>query len=381
MNRKEIAEIRRRFNPERTNVTLIRGCYVNQNKEIISEFAQSPLALPEEEAEKYLTIFKKTLSGTPDKNLIDLAFSTEQVRESEEHALLMALRDSALTDDEAVETFFARVIDNITMEDNYLILLMHDAYDVPSFTTDDQQNDSGTDVFHYILCSICPVRLTKPALRYCAEENEFHTRQLDWIVNQPEVGFMFPVFDDRMANIYNAQLYLRDPSQTYDDLTNVLFNAERPMPAAEQRETFQEILEESLGEECSLDLIQSVHEQLSERIKEQQADKEAEPLKISRNEMRNMLTDCGVSEERVDAFTAQYDERLGEGCDLSPVNIVEPKQFNLRTPEVTIRVDPSRTDIIETRVIDGKKYILIRAEEGVEVNGVNISIGDQSAPF
>lgn len=382
MNRKEIAEIRKRFNPERNNVTVIRGCYVNQEGEIISDFAASPLAMPQEEADKYLSIFKKTLSGVPDKNLVDMSFTTEQVREGAEHALLMKLRDSALTDDAAVSEFFAHIIETFRLEDNYLILLMHDAYDVPAFTLDDQPSDAGADVFHYLVCSICPVRLSKPALRYCASENEFHTRQLDYIVNMPETGFMFPTFDERKTNIYNALLYLRDPAKTYDELTGALFNAERPMPADEQKETFREILEESLGEECNLEVVQAVHEQLSEKIREQQADKEAEPLKVTRNEMRNMLSECGVSSEKVETFTEQYDEKFGAGVDLSPVNIVEPKKFSVKTPDVVINVDPDRTDLVQTRIIDGVRYILVRAEEGVEVNGVNISIADgQACPF
>ena len=383
MNRKEIAEIRRRLNPERSNATLIRGCYVNRNREIISQFGQSPLAMPEEEAEKYLSLFSKTLSGTPDKNLVNIGFSAEQTREGEEHRLLMALRDSALTDDDAVQAFYQRVIETLDLEDNYLILLMHDAYDVPSFSTDGEKMEDGSDVFHYILCGVCPVRQTKPALMWDAAGNEFRPRQLDWIVNAPELGFMFPAFDDRVSNIYNAVYYLRDPGKPYDEFSAALFNAqEKPMSALEQKETFQAILEDSLEEECSYDLVQSVHEQLSERIREQQADKEAEPLKLSRNEMRDMLRDSGVSPERVEAFSAQYDERLGEGVDLSPVNIVEPRQFSVRLPDVVIRIAPERADLIETRVIDGKKYLLIRAEEGVEVNGVNIAITDpEDSPF
>ncbi len=383
MNRKEIAEIKRRLNPERTNATIIRGCYVNQDREIISQFAQSPLAMPEDEAEKYLSLFGKTLSGTPDKNLVSVGFSPEQVREGEEHRLLMALRDSALTDEEAVQSFCAHVIDTLDLEDNYLILLMHDAYDVPSYTTDGQKAEDGSDVFHYILCAVCPVRLSRPALCWSPEDNGFRPRQQDWIVAPPELGFMFPAFDDRAANIYSALCYLHDPAKPYDELSEALFNAqERPMPAMQQRETFQGILQDALEEECSYEVVQSVHEQLSEKIREQQADKEAEPLKVSRNEMRDMLRDSGVSPERVEAFTAQYDERLGAGVDLSPVNIVEPKQFSVKLPDVVIRIAPERADLIETRIIEGKKYLLIRAEEGVEVNGVTIAITDpEESPF
>ncbi len=383
MNRKEIAEIRRRLNPERTNVTLIRGCYVNRDREIISQFAQSPLAMPEEEAEKYLALFSKTLSGTPDKNLVNIGFSADQVRDGEEHRLLMALRDSALTDDAAVQAFCEHVISTLDAEDNYLILLMHDAYDVPSFSADGARAEDGSDVFHYIICSVCPVRQSKPALRWDAAKNEFRTRAVDWIVNAPETGFMFPAFDDRAANIYSAVYYLRDPGTPHDELSAALFNAEeKPLSADEQRETFRSLLEDSLEEECSYDLVQSVHEQLSERIREQKADREADPLRISRNEMRGMLRDAGVSPERVEAFGVQYDERLGAGVDLSPVNIVEPKSFSVKLPDVVIKIAPERADLIETRVIDGRKYLLIRAEEGVEVNGVNIAITDpEESPF
>ena len=88
-----------------------------------------------------------------------------------------------------------------------------------------------------------------------------------------------------------------------------------------------------------------------------------------------MLQECGVSEERVAAFEARYDEEFG-AADLRVQNIVDVKKFELRTPDVVVKVNPERSDLIQTRTIDGSRYILIRADEGVEVNGVNISISD-----
>ena len=41
MNEKEVSELRRRFRQDRSNITHIRGCYVNEAKEIVSEFDQS----------------------------------------------------------------------------------------------------------------------------------------------------------------------------------------------------------------------------------------------------------------------------------------------------------------------------------------------------
>ena len=193
MNKNEISEIRRRLNPDKNNITVLRGCYVNEKREIVSELYESMLSLPQEEGEKYLSIFKRTLSGIPGKTLVDVVFRPDQVMDGEEHKLLMKLKDSALRDEESVQEFYRRAIDSIEMEGRYLLLLVHDAYDVPAKFRDQFKADEVTDeVFHYILCAVCPVRQTKPALSYFSAENEFHNRELDWVVSAPEVGFLFP---------------------------------------------------------------------------------------------------------------------------------------------------------------------------------------------
>lgn len=375
MNKKDIAEIRRRFSLEHNNITCIRGCYVNSQGEVISSFTRSLVGMSQEEAEKYLAIFKRTLSGVQGQNLLDIDFTPEQVMEGQEHRLLMALRDSALKDDGPAEFFFQQIIENLHLEDHYLILVMHDGYDVPYRTQDENRvAEMSTEVFHYILCSICPVKLTKPTLSYDAAENDFRSRESDWIVGPPEMGFLFPAFEERSADIYRALYYTRDTAENHEDFVSALFRSQLPMPAAAQKEAFQAILQETLQEDCSYEVMQTVHEQVMERLEEQKADKTAEPLKITKREVKDMLAECGVKPERMAAFEEKYNEEFGEQADLSAVNIVSPKQFEVRTPSVVIRVAPDRSDLVETRVIDGHPYILIRAEEGVEVNGVSVSI-------
>ena len=185
---------------------------------------------------------------------------------------------------------------------------------------------------------------------------------------------MFPTFDDRAANIYNALYYTRDTAELHDEFVDAVFHCDAPMPPAEQREIFQSVLEEALDDELSFDVVQTVHDQLRDMIETHEQDKAAEPLVISRREMTGMLESCGVPDEKLAAFEERYDARFGQGIELSARNITEPKKFEVRTPDVVVQVNPERSDLIETRVIDGFKYILIRAEEGVEVNGVNIAI-------
>lgn len=384
MNRNEIGEIRRRLNPDKNAISCIRGCYVNEKREIVSMFDRSLQSLPQEEGERYLSIFKKVLSGVPGKNLIDIAFRPDQVMDGPQHHLLSAMRNTKLKVDEGVMQFYQNIIDALQMEGNYLILLMHDAYDVPYRAKDDVKvDDASEEVFDYIVCAVCPVKLTRPALSYYAADNDFHECEQNWIVAAPEMGFMFPSFDDRGSNIYGALYYSRDLADLHDDFISAVFDADAPMPAAEQRETFQALLEDTIAEDLSYDVVQTVHEQIRDLIEEHKADKEADPLVVGKREVKTMLEACGVPEEKMAAFEERYDSEFGAGMPINAQNIVDEKKFEVRTPDVVIQVNPERSELVETRVIDGFKYILIRADEGVEVNGVTIRIAgaEADAPF
>ena len=377
MNRKEIAEIRRRLAIDKNAINCVRGCYVNERREIVATFNHSLMSLPQEEAEKYLAIFKRTISGLPGRNLIDVEFRPDQVMEGEAHGLLMGLNNTALTVDGGVEALCRRIIDSLEMEGNFLILMMHDAYDVPFRHMDESRSDViSEEVFNYILVSVCPVKLTKSALSYFAEDNAFHALEPDWVVAAPELGFMFPTFDDRATNIYSALYFTRDAADIHEAFIESVFNADAPMPAEEQKAAFQAVLEEALDEELNFDVMEALHDTLRERLEEHEKDKTAEPLEVSRREVVNLLENCGVPEEKVQAFQQKYSDTFGEAVSLPARNMVEPGKFQIRTPDVVVQVNPERSDLIETRVIDGVRYVLIRAEEGVEVNGVNINIAE-----
>ena len=386
MNRKEIAEIRRRLNPDKNAVSRIRGCYVSDRREIIAMFDCAPQNLPQEEWEKYLALFRRTLAGAPGRNLIDIAFRPDQVAEDDAHRLLMALRNTALAVDEGAQALFERIIGSLDIEGNCLILLLHDAFDVPFRHSDGYHADEiAEEVFNYILACVCPVKLTKPALSWFSEDHAFHARELDWVVAAPELGFMFPAFDDRASNIYGALYYTRDAANAHDGFVDAVFHTDAPMPAAEQKEIFQNVLEDALDEDLSFDVVQTVHGQLRDMIETHAQEKAEAPLEVSRREVSGMLQACGVPEERLAAFEERFDQEFGQGMSLQAQNIAEPKKFEVRTPDVVVQVNPKRSDLIETRVIDGFRYILIRAEEGVEVNGVSVNIAapeaDGDAPF
>ncbi|MBE6612064.1 MAG: DUF4317 domain-containing protein [Ruminococcaceae bacterium] len=371
---KEIAELRRRLNPDKNNIATLRGRYVNSQRETIHEFTESFALLPMEEIEKYLAIFRRAMSGTNGKNLIDAAFSIPQVESGKEHGLLTKLRDSRLRDDEAAKEFFDAAASGINIEGNALILLMVDTYDVPKKHRDDGDAGESEQMFTYIMCAVCPVKEAKSTLSYDAAKKAFHTRSCEWNVSAPELGFLFPAFDSRQTNIYNALYYVKNPADNCQSFADRVFGAELPLPADEQKEIFGASLSHALAEECTLEVVQAIHDDIAQRIEEHKTLAIAEPLTITRTDIAAVLESCEISEDKIADLKGRLDSEYGDLAELLPRNLVNPKQFEVKTPDVSIKVNPERGDLVETRVIDGVKYVLVRADSGVTVNGIDIEI-------
>jgi len=378
MTEKEIGEIRRHTRRDRSNMTAIYGCFVNDNREIISKFRLSTGMMPENEADKYFAALKRNLSGTIGKNLIDITFRTQQVADSPEHKLLMTLRDSQLKDEEALDTFYQKIVDSVVMDTAYLILIGCDAYDVPFKAKDDSvQADNSGETYRYILCGVCPVKQSKPVLEYKAQQKEFHDSAITQQMSAPVLGFLFPAFDNRSTNIYNALLYSKDAGNNHESFVTALFHTQPAMAAKDQKRSFEALLGSALNDECSLDVVQAVHSEIGQMIQMHKESKVEEPLMLSKESVKAVLASSGISEEKQAKFSVDYDETFGFEAQLHPRNVIDQKQFEIKTPDVTIKVNPERSDLIETRVIGGVKYILICADESVEVNGVSINITEE----
>ena len=373
MNQKELSELRRRFRPEKSAISHIYGCYVNGSREIISYLDEPMGMMPQEEAEKYLGLLKKALSGTLGRNLVDIVFSTQQVMDSDEHRFLMGLRDSQLKDGALRQSFYDKVIASLDMDgSNYLILLAHDAYDVPYKGRDGELQDDASDtVFSYIICCVCPVKDGKLELGFFSGENEFHSCAANQIVAPPELGFLFPAFDDRAANIYDALLYSKKADQLHQEFINAVVRTEPPLSAAEQREAFEGALTGALEDACSIEVVQAVHERLRDQIVQHKEIKDPEPLALTAGDIGNILRDCSVPEERVSAFLERCGERLGANVVLNPVNLIESGKFEVETADAKLSLDPEHSYLLEMRVIDGRQYLLFPADS-VTVNGLPV---------
>lgn len=374
MIKQEVNEIKRLYTPNRCSITRICGCYVDGEKNKKTEFKEAFLSLPEEEIFKYFELLRKTLSGSIGKNLLDLEFPLAAEEAGGTQEFLLRLRDSKLKDDTLLSEFYDKIIGNYEYVGNYLILLIHDAYDVPGKTTDGLTMDDASDtVYEYIMCCVCPVNLSKPGLSYNAEANEFHNRIRDWIVEMPQIGFLFPSFNDRGSDIHGTLYYTKNPEEAHPEFVDSILGAVLPLSAANQKETFHSLIEETLGDDAEYEVVKSIHENLTEMIDEHK--EIPEPLALDKQQVKRLLEKSGVAEEKLEDFEQIYDAAAGEKTALLVDNVANTRTFEVKTPDVVVKVNPERTSLVTTRTLDGKPCLVIELDQSVEVNGIAVRSG------
>lgn len=373
MTRKELNEIKSQYTLEDCGILRLCGCYVDGERNKITQFNENFLNLPEEEKHKYFDIFKKTLSGTPGKNLVDMKFNVDAYADEGARTFLMNLRDSGLKDDRLLNEFYDKIINNYSYVGNYLILLINQVYDIPAVTTDNiEMDDASDEVYSYILCSICHVNLSKPGLGYDEEDNNFHDKKQNHMVDVPDVGFLFPAFNKRSADEDMTLFYTKDVSEFEDGLIDCLLDCAVPLPAKQQKETFTSLVNEALGEEADLEIVKNIHENLEQIIEEKKQESPA-PVMLDKTEMKDLLEKSGVKEEKLENFEEHFEMAAGEHGKLVASNVSSGKKFEVKTPDVVIKINSDKTDIVSTQVIDGRQCLVIQIDERLEVNGISVN--------
>jgi len=372
---KEILEIKKQFDPDRCTISRLCGCYVDHEKNRKYEVNRSFLSLQEEEAFKYFEIFKQTLTGTLGKKLINMEFPLAQEEPGGTQEFLYRLRNSKLDDEVLLDEFYNKIIDNFDYGENYYIILIHAVYDVPGKASDGSEMfDASDNIYEYILCSICPVNMAKAGLSYDVDQNAIVGRTRDWVVEPPMKGFLFPAFNDRTADIHQALYFTKKPEELQPKLIEELLGSDIPLSAKNQKVTFNEVISTTLESECDLETVKCIHDKLHEMVEANKL--EPEPLELDKYDMRYLLEESGVSPEKVEKVENVFEEVAGERRRLQAVNVAETRKFSIEMPDVWIKVSADRTDLVQTKIIDDRKCIVIPINDHVEVNGLEISISE-----
>ncbi len=385
MIKKEINEIKSLFDTiQECNILRLAGCYVNGEKMKVKTFNERFSNIPEEEMYKYLEIFRRTLSGTPGKNLMDAAFIDDNP-DNAGKALLNKIRESELKDEDALDIFYDKVIENYSYVGNYLILLIYQAYDVPGMTTDGiEMDDASDEVYKYILCSICPMKLTKPGLGYDDDLGEIHTMRQIFAVELPETGFLYPAFNERSSDDGSILYSSKRSDYLQDSMLDKVLNVSITLPAKQQKEGFTEFVTEVLGENTSFETVLSIHENLNETVENKKSEMAGETIFLEKQEVRNVFEKSGVPAEKLTTFDSKFDEQftVKEGPavkveeKLCAENVAPLRNFEVKNANMVLRLKSRKTDIIGTRIIDGKKCLVIEMTDDLTVNGIPVERGN-----
>ena len=417
MNKKDILELKRRFKKDACTFTRLCGCYVDADRNKVTTFGETFLNLEDEEFYKYLEIAKKVMSGTIGNNILELEFPTAEEAPGGRQQFLMGLRESALKNDDLMDTFYDLVIENYSYVGNYLILVFHDAYDVMTKTSDNNKLNESEEVYEYLLCAICPVTLTKPGLGYREDENRIGPRIRDWVVGAPDTGFVFPAFTDRSTDIHSVMFYTRDTKTPHAEFMESGLGCGAKFTATEKKLTFQNIVKDVIGEddEESDAMFLDIQGNLSGLIEvpaEDEEEKEPSPLTLT--DIASVLSDSGLSEEQTAVIEKTYEDTFGEDLP-SAEHLVDPKLVEanakrkeklelveqveslkhqleetrsipvddsdvdvpaVKTYDVILRVKPEKVGQIHSDTINGQKCLIIPMDENehAAVNGVNTTI-------
>ena len=415
MKRTDMMELKRRLKKETCTITKMCGCYVDANKNKVVELNETFLNLDDEEFYKYLDIAKKTLSGTVGNNLLELDFPLEEEVVGGRQQFFMALRESNLSNADLLERLYDLIIEHYQYVGNYLILIFHDTYDIMSRTNDNIKLDESEEVYDYLLCAICPVALSKPGLGYRQDENRIGARIRDWVVGTPDVGFLFPAFLDRSADIHKTDYFIRDAKDSHAEFIEGVLGCGARLTATEQKQTFHAIVKHALGpdEEESDTILLNIQDSLNNRLDEEDEDNEENPMILTAETVAQVLEESGVKKEIANVIEQTCKEVFGE--ELPPVKnlidakaiqdnekikheqelvkevtqlrsqIIEQKQLlgdeeefknDVKTYDVVLRVKPEKADQIKSQIIGDQKYLIIPMEENehVNVNGVNTQV-------
>lgn len=428
MNKKEVLELKRRFKKEAATFTRVSGCYVDGNHNKVCKFGNTFLNLEEDEFYKYLEIANKALSGTIGNNLLELKFPIEEEEVGGRQHILMALRASKLEDENLLDTFYDLVIDTYDHAGNYLIVLFHDAYDVMSRTSDNNNLDESEEVYEYLICAICPVDLSKPGLGFLEEEHRIGPRVRDWVVGAVDTAFLFPAFNDRSTDIHSTLFYTKNTKEPHSEFMANGLGCGIERTATEQKMAFHSIVRNVLGaeDEHTDDVLLDLQQNLSDMIDEyaETHDDEEDVFLLDKEVVTKLLADSEISEEKAAKIEQSVDEAFGEKPPAAE-NVIDSKalvqnelrvekmaledqvgtltvQLNekdealaertsqliekqeeidnyiaeTKTYDVVLRVKPEKASQIKSQVINGQKCLVIPMDEDehATINGVNTTV-------
>lgn len=379
MNKKELAEIKKNFTDTSGFFTLNRviTVYIDPQKNVRCKTNRLYSLIPEEEGSVLMESLSKIFKGSLGKGLLEYSFPNAEYEEDGAQKILYDAMKTKLTDEAAADKLIVRIINNLAYEAAYTIILGHCSYSIMSKDRNDESLDNAADEYNFIVAAICPANTSDDGLMFDSETNTIVKKaNTDLIISrEPTDGFFFPVFSDRAPDVNSVMYFTKSPKKPNISCIDDVLGCEFIMSAHGEKETFQAVLNDVAGDELNYTVITQVNEKLRELVANSK--NETELPVLDGNKMYNILSDSGISDERLETLPAIYKNKVGDGV-LTATNLVENKT-TLSTPEITVNISKDATDKVRTTVVDGRRCLIIDLDDpAIQINGMTTRITGNS---
>ncbi len=375
MNKKELAEIKRSFAEGCGFFTLNRVlyAYVDAEKNVKYSDTKNYAMMPEDECAVVMETLKKTFSGSLGKNLTEYAFPNESYEEGGAQNQLYTFVKGRLEDEDSNKAFIDRVVENTDYQSAYAVIVGHCTYSILVKDKNDESLGDGDSDYNFITAAICPVNTGDDGLFFDSAENSItkksNTEMI--IARAPQDGFFYPIFSDRSPDVNRVMYYTRSPKKPNLSIVEDVLDCKFEFTPDGEKERFRAVMTDVCRDELDYTVITRVNDIIKDVI--DQNKNETEPPVIDCSRMRTILSDAGVSDEKLTALDAVYKATVGDAA-LTASNLVENKTI-LSVPEITVNISKDATDKVRTSVIQGRKCLIIDLDDpSVTINGIETTI-------
>lgn len=374
MNKKEVSEIKKNFASESGYFVLnkILTAFVDAEKNLLCHNIMNGFSVPDDEMSVYDETFKKVLSTSVGKKFIEYAFNKEAYEDDGAQNILYKFLRSGMGDAES-ETFLNHIIQYIEYTGPFTIMTAYCTYTPRKKNKNDEFDDSGDEVYNYLLTAICPADTGADGFVFNRDNNELEKRlNIELIVDKaPTDGFLFPAFSDRSSDINHVMYYNKSPKDPNISIIDEVLGCSFRMSSDMEKASFQTILSNAIGDDLDYTIINTVNEQIKELIAENRDS--TDNITLEAKDLENIFTVIGIPTERVNMVKPVYEKVCGD-CILTASNVIDYKNI-VEMPGIKVDIKATSADKVRTSVIDGRRCLLIDIDDPtIEINGMSVSL-------
>lgn len=373
VNKKELGEIKKqlKFDNDKLMLKGIQEAYgKNKDGEASIQFSRliNPDFLEQEEGELYFDIFKKSLGGTPGKNLMEYAFDYSDPDAKDLQQRFYDYKNGSLLKSEEFEQLARELLVKGDYRNPVHILAGIFEYAAPGLNANNEVLEENS-VFRFMIVAISEAKLTEIGLFYNYSANEIQRKVNDemQILPSPLDAFFYPSFSQRASDVNHFVYHSKTAKKPNIDLIEDFFHIPFVASAPEQAEGFAKVIADVFPDGMEAKTALKFHENISDYINENQV--EDSMVMLDKSRIKDLLLASGANSEKMERFDSSF-ANIMEDQEVAAVNLMEKGKVSMRAPSISVSIKDDALEAVKTQVIDGKPCLIIEMNEGLEVSGL-----------